>query len=158
MKLIIQIPCLNEVETLPATLADLPREIDGVDAIEVMVIDDGSTDGTADLARELGVEHVVRMNGNQGLARAFMAGLVAAVKRGADVIVNTDADNQYFGGDVADPGRADRRRPGRHGRRRPPDPGHRALLADQAVPAGAGHPGRAPARSRRPRRARASGR
>jgi len=100
MKLVIQIPCLNEEATLPATLADLPRELPGFDEVEWMVVDDGSTDRTAEVAREHGVAHVVRMNGNQGLARAFMAGLEAAVERGADVIVNTDADNQYRGDDV----------------------------------------------------------
>lgn len=101
MKLVIQIPCLNEEDTLPATLADLPRELPGIDEVEWMVIDDGSTDRTVEVARSLGVDHVVRMNGNQGLARAFMAGLVEAVERGADVIVNTDADNQYRGDDIA---------------------------------------------------------
>lgn len=100
-KLMIQIPCLNEAETLPETIADLPREVDGFDSVQVLVVDDGSTDGTADVARSLGVEHVIRMNGNQGLARAFMAGVVAAVERGADVIVNTDADNQYVAADIA---------------------------------------------------------
>ncbi len=100
MKLIIQIPCLNEAETLPATLADISRHIPGFDAVEFMIIDDGSTDDTAAVARSLGVDHVVRMNGNQGLARAFMAGLVAAIERGADVIVNTDADNQYPGSEI----------------------------------------------------------
>lgn len=95
MKLIIQIPCLNEAETLPATLATLPRQVDGFDEVEVLVIDDGSTDGTAAIAQAHGAHHVVRMNGNQGLARAFMAGVVAATDLGADVIVNTDADNQY---------------------------------------------------------------
>lgn len=95
MKLIIQIPCLNEAETLPTTLAALPRQVDGFDEVEVLVIDDGSTDGTAAVARAHGAHHVVRMNGNQGLARAFMAGMVAATDLGADVIVNTDADNQY---------------------------------------------------------------
>ncbi len=100
LKLIIQIPCLNEEATLPATLAELPRELAGVERIEWMVIDDGSSDRTVEVARENGVDHVVRMNGNQGLARAFMAGLAAAVERGADVIVNTDADNQYQAADV----------------------------------------------------------
>lgn len=100
MKVIIQIPCLNEEQTLPATLADLPREIDGVDSVEWLVIDDGSTDRTVEVARAHGVDHVVRMNGNQGLARAFMAGLAAAAELGADVIVNTDADNQYRAGDI----------------------------------------------------------
>jgi glycosyltransferase involved in cell wall biosynthesis len=95
MKLIIQIPCLNEAENLPATLAALPREVDGFDEVEILVIDDGSTDGTAAVALAHGAHHVVRMNGNQGLARAFVAGVVAATDLGADVIVNTDADNQY---------------------------------------------------------------
>jgi glycosyltransferase involved in cell wall biosynthesis len=96
-KLIIQIPCLNEAETLPATLADLPRSIPGIDVIEVLVIDDGSRDGTADVARTAGVEHVVRLRRNKGLAAAFAAGIDASLKQGADFIVNTDADNQYGG-------------------------------------------------------------
>lgn len=95
MKLVVQIPCLNEAETLPVTLAALPRRVDGFDAVEILVVDDGSTDGTAAVARAHGADHVVRMHGHQGLARAFMAGLVAATDLGADVIVNTDADNQY---------------------------------------------------------------
>jgi len=95
MKLIIQIPCLNEAETLPVTLATLPRRVDGFHAVEFLVVDDGSTDGTAAIALKYGADHVVRMNGNQGLARAFMAGLGAATQLGADVVVNTDADNQY---------------------------------------------------------------
>ena len=94
-KLIIQIPCLNEALTLPATVAALPPHIPGVDEIEVLVIDDGSTDSTADVARSLGVKHIVRFERNRGLAAAFMAGLEASVQAGADVIVNTDADNQY---------------------------------------------------------------
>jgi glycosyltransferase involved in cell wall biosynthesis len=101
MKLIIQIPCLNEEATLPATIADLPREVEGVDEIELLVVDDGSTDRTVEVARECGVEHVVRFTNNKGLAAAFQAGLDAALKLGADVIVNTDADNQYRGADVA---------------------------------------------------------
>lgn len=94
-KLIIQIPCYNEAESLPATLADLPRQVSGVDAVEWLVIDDGSTDGTADVARAHGVDHVVSLVHNQGLAKAFMAGIDACLERGADIIVNTDADNQY---------------------------------------------------------------
>jgi glycosyltransferase involved in cell wall biosynthesis len=94
-KLIIQIPCLNEALTLPATLADLPRAIPGIDLVEVVVIDDGSRDGTAEVALRCGVEHVVRLRRNKGLAAAFMAGIDASLKAGADYIVNTDADNQY---------------------------------------------------------------
>jgi glycosyltransferase involved in cell wall biosynthesis len=101
MKLIIQIPCKDEAEQLPATLADLPRSLDGFDSIELLVIDDGSTDATIDVARALGVEHIVRLTNNKGLASAFQAGMDAALKLGADVIVNTDADNQYRGADVA---------------------------------------------------------
>ena len=99
-KLIIQIPCLNEAETLPATLAELPRSIPGIDIIEVLVVDDGSRDGTADVARAAGVDHVVRLRRNKGLAAAFAAGIDASLKRGADFIVNTDADNQYPGGQI----------------------------------------------------------
>lgn len=95
MKLIIQIPCLNEAEHLPATLADLPREVPGFDKVEWLVIDDGSTDATSEVAYRHGVDHVVRLPYNQGLARAFMAGIEACLRAGADVIVNTDADNQY---------------------------------------------------------------
>ena len=100
MKLIIQIPCFNEELTLPATLADLPRQIEGIDQVEWLVIDDGSTDRTVEVAREHGVDHVVRLTNNRGLAAAFQAGLDASLKLGADIIVNTDADNQYFGGDI----------------------------------------------------------
>lgn len=100
MKLIIQIPCYNEEETLPQTVKDLPRTLPGVDRIEYLVIDDGSTDNTATVARELGIEHIVRLGRNRGLAYAFTAGLEAAVRAGADIIVNTDADNQYYGGDI----------------------------------------------------------
>ena len=100
MKLIIQIPCLNEEQTLPATIADLPREVPGIDAVELLVIDDGSTDRTVEVARECGVEHIVRLTNNKGLAAGFQAGLDACLKLGADVVVNTDADNQYRGADV----------------------------------------------------------
>jgi glycosyltransferase involved in cell wall biosynthesis len=100
MKLLIQIPCLNERESLPETLLDLPRQIDGVDEIEVLIIDDGSTDGTAERAIELGVHHIVRFPQNRGLAAAFMAGIDAGLRLGADIIVNTDADNQYRGTDI----------------------------------------------------------
>jgi glycosyltransferase involved in cell wall biosynthesis len=100
MKLVIQIPCLNEEGTLPATLADLPRDVEGFDTVEWLVIDDGSTDRTVEVARELGVDHVIRFNSHRGLALAFQAGLDAALKLGADVIVNTDADNQYKGSEI----------------------------------------------------------
>jgi glycosyltransferase involved in cell wall biosynthesis len=100
MKLIIQIPAFNEEAQLPKTLADLPREVPGFERVEWLVIDDGSTDRTVDAAREHGVDHVVRLTNNKGLAAAFQAGLDACLKLGADVIVNTDADNQYHGGDI----------------------------------------------------------
>ena len=97
MKLIIQIPCYNEAETLPQTVADLPSYVPGIECIETLVIDDGSTDGTAVVARDLGIDHVVQHRQNLGLARAFQTGLDAALRLGADIIVNTDADNQYPG-------------------------------------------------------------
>jgi glycosyltransferase involved in cell wall biosynthesis len=101
MKLIIQIPCLDEEETLPLTLHDLPREVDGFETVEWLVIDDGSTDRTVEVAREHGVDHIVRLTTNKGLANGFQAGLDASLKLGADVIANTDADNQYYGPDIA---------------------------------------------------------
>ena len=100
MKLIIQIPCFNEADTLAITLADLPRELPGFDLVEWLVIDDGSTDATVEVARAKGVDHIVSFSRNQGLARGFMAGLDACLKLGADVIVNTDADNQYNAQDI----------------------------------------------------------
>lgn len=100
MKLIIQIPCYNEAETLPITLADLPRQVDGFASVEWLVIDDGSTDSTALVAREHGVDHVIGHTNNQGLARAFMTGIDTCLALGADVIVNTDADNQYNAGGI----------------------------------------------------------
>jgi glycosyltransferase involved in cell wall biosynthesis len=100
VKLIIQIPCFNEEQTLPETLRDLPREIPGIDTVEWLVIDDGSTDRTVEVARAGGVDHIVRLTNNRGLAAGFQAGLDACLKLGADLIVNTDADNQYVGADI----------------------------------------------------------
>jgi len=101
MKLLIQIPCYNEEAILPQTVHDLPRALPGVDVIEYLVVDDGSSDRTAEVARELGVQHIVRHTRNRGLAAAFQTGLDAALAAGADIIVNTDADNQYCGGDIS---------------------------------------------------------
>ena len=100
MKLIIQIPCFNEEAVLAETLADLPREVAGMDEVEWLVIDDGSSDRTVEVARTGGVSHIVRLTNNKGLAAAFQAGLDASLKLGADIIVNTDADNQYQGADI----------------------------------------------------------
>ncbi len=102
MKLIIQIPCLNEAEQLPQTLADLPRRVTGFDVVEWMIIDDGSSDNTIEVAQAHGVDHVVKLPQNRGLAAAFQAGLDAALKLGADVIINTDADNQYDASAIPD--------------------------------------------------------
>jgi len=100
LKLIIQIPCYNEEATLAQTLADLPTHIDGIDELETLIIDDGSTDATLMVAREAGVDHIIRHRRNRGLAAAFATGLDAALQAGADIIVNTDADNQYRGADI----------------------------------------------------------
>ena len=100
MKLIIQIPCYNEAKHLPVALKDLPRHLDGFDCVEWLIIDDGSTDETTDVAKANGVDHVVSLTKNQGLAKGFQAGIDACIKLGADVIVNTDADNQYNAGDI----------------------------------------------------------
>jgi glycosyltransferase involved in cell wall biosynthesis len=100
VKLVIQIPCLNEREQLEATIADLPRRIQGIDEIEILIIDDGSSDGTSERAEDLGVHHILRFPRRRGLAAAYSAGVDAALRLGADVIVNTDADNQYRGGDI----------------------------------------------------------
>ncbi len=100
MKLIIQIPCFNEAEQLPGTLADLPREVEGFETVEWLIVDDGSTDATIAVARAHGIDHIVRLTNNKGLAAGFQAGLDACLKLGADVVVNTDADNQYYGPDI----------------------------------------------------------
>lgn len=100
MKLIIQIPCYNEAETLEIALNDLPKHIEGVDSIEYLIINDGSKDNTVEVARRWGVHHIVHFKRNRGLAKGFMAGLDACLRNGADIIVNTDADNQYCGDDI----------------------------------------------------------
>ncbi len=100
MKLIVQIPCYNEEQTLPETVADIPRQIEGIDQVEVLIIDDGSRDRTVEVAREIGVDHIVRNKRNIGLARSFRKGIDACLVRGADIIVNTDGDNQYCGADI----------------------------------------------------------
>jgi glycosyltransferase involved in cell wall biosynthesis len=102
MKLIIQIPCFNEAETLPQTLRDLPKTIPGIDIIEILVVDDGSSDATVETARDNGVDHIISLGTNRGLARAFATGIEQAVHLGADIVVNTDADNQYCGADIAE--------------------------------------------------------
>lgn len=101
MHLFIQIPCLNEEGTLPQTLADLPRQIPGIDKIEYLVIDDGSTDRTVEIAKQHGAHHVLSLGGNRGLATAFRLGVDYALSHGADIVVNTDGDNQYNGADIA---------------------------------------------------------
>ncbi|SIO22597.1 Glycosyltransferase involved in cell wall bisynthesis [Parasphingorhabdus marina DSM 22363] len=101
MKLIIQIPCFNEADSLPETLVALPRRIDGIDSIELLVIDDGSSDNTSEVAARFGVHHIVRHRTNRGLAAAFQSGIARALAEGADIIVNTDADNQYEGQDIS---------------------------------------------------------
>ena len=98
--LIVQIPCFNEEDTLPRTLAQIPRRIEGVDRVEILIVDDGCTDATVEVARRLGVEHIIHHTRNQGLASAFRTGLDACLRLGADIIVNTDADNQYDGRDI----------------------------------------------------------
>ena len=100
MKLIIQIPCLNEAKTLGIALAELPRSVPGIDKVEILIVDDGSSDDTVAVARAAGVDHIVRHPANFGLARAFMTGLDTSLKLGADIIVNTDADNQYCAADI----------------------------------------------------------
>tara|TARA_S200000501_G_scaffold355915_1_gene378105 strand:- start:1193 stop:2140 length:948 start_codon:yes stop_codon:yes gene_type:complete len=101
MKLIIQIPCFNEENTLTSTIRDLPKQVDGFDTVEYLVIDDGSTDKTFEKAKQLGVEHIIQLGSNRGLATAFKRGIEYALDNGADVIVNTDGDNQYYGKDIS---------------------------------------------------------
>lgn len=101
MKLIIQIPCYNEEEYLPLTLKDLPKDVEGIDEVEVLVVDDGSSDNTSEVAQKNGVNHIVRLKKHQGLAAAFSAGLESCLSLGADIIVNTDADNQYKGSEIS---------------------------------------------------------
>ena len=108
MKLIVQIPCYNEEKTLPQTVADIPRDIPGIDTVEILIIDDGSSDRTVEVAKKLGIDHIISNTSNQGLARSFRLGLDACLRHGADIIVNTDGDNQYAGKghsqvDTADP-------------------------------------------------------
>lgn len=100
-KLIIQIPCYNEEETLPLTLNDLPREIPGIGEIETLIIDDGSTDNTIEIARQMGADHILKFTQRKGLVHAFKAGIDECLRLGADIIVNTDGDNQYYGADIA---------------------------------------------------------
>lgn len=100
MKLLIQIPCFNEEESLPVTLKELPKTFNGIDEVEILVIDDGSTDRTIEVARENGIQHIVKMTNHKGLASGFAAGIDACLQLGADIIVNTDADNQYYGPDI----------------------------------------------------------
>jgi glycosyltransferase involved in cell wall biosynthesis len=100
VKLIIQIPCFNEEKTLPVTIQDIPSTFKGIDEVELLVIDDGSTDATIEVARKAGVHHIVRLTRNKGLAESFTAGIDASLRLGADIIVNTDGDNQYRGMDI----------------------------------------------------------
>jgi len=100
MKLIVQIPCYNEEETLSGTVADIPRDIEGIDSVEILVIDDGSSDRTVEVARDIGIDHIVCNKHNLGLARSFRRGIDACLRAGADIIVNTDGDNQYVGQDI----------------------------------------------------------
>jgi hypothetical protein len=138
VKLFIQVPCLNEEATLPATLRALPKCIPGIDCIEVLVIDDGCTDRTVDVARALGVHHILRFPGNRGLGHAFAAGIDYCLREGADIIVNTDGDNQYFWRRCRDAGAADPGGAGRSGHRRSSAGERAALLTAEEVSASPG--------------------
>ena len=127
MKLIIQIPCYNEAETLEIALNDLPKHIDGIDEIEYLIINDGSKDNTVEVAKNWGVNYVVNFKKNKGLAKGFMAGLDACLRNGADIIVNTDADNQYCGEDNT----PDLKWRSRHRDRRTSDRSDRAFFTTQ---------------------------
>ena len=140
MKLIIQIPCFNEEATLPGTWNELPRSIPGVDEIEVLVIDDGSDDRTVAVARELGVQHILELKPHVGLARGFQAGLDEALRLGADIIVNTDADNQYRGEDIPRLIQPILEQTRRHGSRRSRRGARGAFFADEALAAAGGQP------------------
>ena len=135
MKLIVQIPCYNEEETLPQTVADIPRQIAGIDTVEILVIDDGSTDRTVEVAKEAGVDHIISNTLNQGLARTFRHGLDECLRLGADIIVNTDGDNQYAGRDIPKLIQPILDQAGRDRHRRPADLQNRPFLAIQKIPA-----------------------
>jgi glycosyltransferase involved in cell wall biosynthesis len=122
VKLIIQIPCYNEEHTLPQTVADIPRQIEGIDEVRIMIIDDGSKDRTVEIAKQVGVDYIIRNKHNRGLARTFRAGMDACLKLGADIIVNTDGDNQYAGWGHSQTGETHCRGQGGHRRGRSADP------------------------------------
>ena len=141
MKLIVQIPCFDEEQTLPAVIRDIPRQVPGIDQVEILVIDDGSSDLTSEVARECGADHVIRFAHNRGLGQAFKAGFDECLRLGADIIVNTDGDNQYYGGDIDKLVAPILGGQCRHGHWRPADAGHCPLLRPQALPTGFGQPG-----------------
>ena len=135
LKLIIQVPCFNEEDTLAETLACLPRTVEGFKSVEWLVVNDGSKDRTVEVAKECGVDHIVDFPANRGLAKAFVAGIHRALEEGADVIVNTDADNQYNADDIPKLVGTDRRTPRQYGGRQPPHSQHRTFFADEKAPA-----------------------